>query len=93
MPHLVSELRKFIVDTYLFGEEPTTFTLTNDDSFQDRGVIDSTGVLELIGHLQDTYGIVVSDDEIVPDNLDSLSRVARFVSQKLSERPAVAHAG
>ena len=51
-------------------------------SFLEAGVLDSTGVLELVQHLEDTYGIVVRDDEMVPDNLDSLDKVVRFVQRK-----------
>ncbi len=46
-------------------------------------MIDSTGVLELVGHLEDSYGIEVADEELVPENLDSIEHVVRYVKTKL----------
>jgi acyl carrier protein len=86
MTPLTNQLRKFITDNFLFGDESDAFAFTDDDSFQDRGIIDSTGILELVCHLQEAYGITIDDEELVPDNLDSISRVARFVERKRSER-------
>ena len=74
------QLRKFIVDNFLFGEK-TEFS--DDDSLQDRGIIDSTGVLELVAHLEETYGVSVSDSELLPENLDSVNKLARFLEGKL----------
>ena len=70
------------------------FAFTDDDSFQERGIVDSTGVLELVCHLQERYAITIDDDELIPDNLDSLSKVARFVERKRRGLPkAGIHAG
>jgi acyl carrier protein len=55
--------------------------------------VDSTGVLELVCHLQAHYAIEIADEELIPDNLDSLDRVARFVERKQRARTAAAHAG
>ena len=91
MERLIQELRTFIVDNFLFGDASGRFTFTNDDSFQQRGIVDSTGILELVCHLQEHYGINIDDAELVPDNLDSVSKVARFVERKQREQ-AVARA-
>jgi acyl carrier protein len=56
--------------------------LADDASLLDRGVIDSTGVLEVIGFLEKTFGITVEDQEMVPDNLDSIAKITAFVSRK-----------
>jgi acyl carrier protein len=93
MEPLTSELRKFITDNFLFGEESQSFAFTDQDSFQQRGIVDSTGVLELVCHLQERYAIDIADEELIPDNLDSLDRVARFVERKQRERTAAASAG
>lgn len=77
---LNQRIRNFILDTFLFTDDPAA--LGDDDSFLDRGIIDSTGVLELIMFLEDELGITVDDDEMVPDNLDSVSRVVAFVGRK-----------
>ena len=82
MESLNQDIRAFIVDNFLFGDASGRFTFSDDDSFQERGIVDSTGVLELVCHLQERYAIVIEDEELVPDNLDSVSRVARFVERK-----------
>lgn len=72
-------LREFIKDNFLFGREPD---FSDDDSFLDMGLIDSTGVLELVGHLEREYRIKIEDDELVPENLDSIDRIVQFVVSK-----------
>ena len=82
MERLLQELRTFIIDNFLFGDASGRFTFTDDDSFQQRGIVDSTGILELVCHLQERYGIDIDDAELVPDNLDSVTKVATFVERK-----------
>lgn len=91
MELLIQELRTFIIDNFLFGDASGRFTFTNDDSFQQRGIVDSTGILELVCHLQERYRIEIDDAELVPDNLDSVIKVASFVEHKQREH-AVARA-
>ena len=81
-PSLIPELRKFIVDNFLFGDDSGQFAFTEEDSFQERGIVDSTGILELVCHLEDRYAIDVRDEDLIPDNLDSLVKVAQFVDRK-----------
>jgi acyl carrier protein len=76
------EIRQFVVSNFLFGADDGT--LTSDESFLESGIIDSTGVLELVGFLEQTYEIKVKDQELVPDNLDSLRNVTSFVQRKLN---------
>jgi acyl carrier protein len=92
MERLIKELRAFIVENFLFGDESAPFTFSDDDSFQERGIVDSTGILELVCHLQERYAVDVADDELVPDNLDSLTKVARFVERKRQQQPVVSSA-
>jgi acyl carrier protein len=76
---LRAQLRHFIEDTFLLGaREP----LTDDASFLEHHVLDSTGFLELIAFLEQTYSIKVADDEMVPENLDSLDSLVAFVARK-----------
>ena len=77
---LKSEIREFIVDNFLFGEGGDKFT--DQDSLVEAGLIDSMGVAELVSFIETSYGISVGDDELVPDNLDSVERVAAFVERK-----------
>ena len=88
MEALIQELRTFIIANFLFGDASGRFAFANDDSFQQRGIIDSTGIVELVCHLQERYGINIDDAEIVPDNLDSVAKVARFIERKTAERVA-----
>jgi len=74
------ELRQFIVENFLFGRDDS---FSNEDSFIEMGVLDSTGVLELIAFLQKRYSIKMADEEIVPENLDSIQRISVFVTRKL----------
>jgi acyl carrier protein len=73
------QVRKFVV-TNFYVPEPQS--LADDASLLDRGIIDSTGVLEVIGFLEDTFGITIEDDEMLPDNLDSIERISAFVARK-----------
>lgn len=79
MNDVAQSLRRFIKENFLFGEE-TTFS--DDDSFLEQGIIDSTGVLELVAFLEEQYGMTIADEELVPDNLDSISNLVRFIASK-----------
>jgi len=72
-------IRNFIIENFLFEEDEN---LKPDTSFLENGIIDSTGVLELVMFIEETYGITVDDDEIVPENLDSISNIARYIQRK-----------
>ena len=74
-------IRKFVIDNYLFGEEGK---LGDDDSFMETGIVDSTGILELVRFLESTYGIKVADEELIPDNLDSVKKIVSFIQVKQS---------
>jgi len=74
------KVRAFIVANFLFGDSERL--VADDASMLEHGIIDSTGILELVFFLESTYGIKVADAEMVPDNLDSVVRVARFVARK-----------
>lgn len=74
------KVREYIIENFLFGDaEP----LADDDmSLLDEGVIDSVGVMELVAFLESDFGISVGDEELVPDNLDSVSNLVVFVGRK-----------
>jgi len=74
-------IRLYVVDTFLFGEGSQ---LTDNSSFLEEGIVDSTGILELVSFLEETYGIVVEDDELIPDNMDSVNRIDVYLAKKLS---------
>ena len=75
------KIREFIVEKFLMGADSDL--LKDNDSFLEQGIIDSTGVLELVDFIQDAFSIKVEDQELVPDNLDSLSKLEVFIQGKL----------
>jgi acyl carrier protein len=79
MPEYKTEICQFIADRFLFGEDKK---LGDDDSLLEAGIIDSTGILELINHLEERYGIKVDDDELVPENLDTIASICIFLGKK-----------
>lgn len=80
---LVPDIRAFVLTNFLFGQGGDTFK--DDDSFLATGIIDSTGVLELVGFLEKHYDIHIENDELVPANLDSVNKAADFIRRKLGE--------
>lgn len=70
----------FIIENFLFGV--TEDAPSPNDSFLQLGYIDSTAMLELIAFVEEQFGIELEDDELVPDNLDSVSRITDLVSRK-----------
>ena len=79
--HIKGELRKFITDRFLPFSTMSSFE--DSDSFMEKGIIDSTGVLELLEFIEERYRIKVEDEEVVPDNLDSLNKLTDYVGRKL----------
>ena len=79
-----AELRDFIVANYLFGD--VARAPSDDDSLVEGGVIDSTGILEMIEFLESHFGIEVSETETLPQNLDTISNLTRFVMSKMAAR-------
>jgi acyl carrier protein len=76
----VQKLRRYVLETYLFTTDDKA--LANSDSFLDKGIIDSTGILELVMFLEQEFRVQVADEELVPENLDSIERLARFIERK-----------
>lgn len=74
-----AQIRKFMIENFLFEDNGS---LTNDTSFLGKGIIDSTGVLELIDFLEKTFSLKIEDQEIVPENLDSIKLAAEFIQRK-----------
>ena len=80
MQQIKTKVKEFIVENFLFGNANG---LSDETSFLDEGIIDSTGVLELITFIEDEFNIYVNDEELIPENLDSLNNVAKFLQTKL----------
>jgi acyl carrier protein len=75
-----SRIRAFIEENFLFGEED----VSDDTSLLDQGLIDSTSILEIVGYLEEEFGVEVADEELVPDNFDSISALSGFLERKLA---------
>ena len=81
----ISVVKEFIIENFLFGEEEQ---LQSDTDFFDKGIIDSTGVIELVDFLEESFNISVDDEELIPENLSSLQKIDVFLSKKLSQKVA-----
>lgn len=81
----LNSIRHFVVENYLFGDGDS---LKEDTSFMEEGIIDSTGILELVFFIEETFGFSVEDDELVPENMDSLQNIARYIDRKLNPSSA-----
>ena len=77
-------IRDYVVSSFLFGDGSR---LGDETSFLENSILDSTGMLELITFIEQEFGISVDPSELVPDNLDSVQRVADFIARKKGSRP------
>ena len=80
MELIEGKIKEFILTAFLFTSDPEC--LADDTSFLENGIIDSTGVLEIVGFLEETFGIKVEDNDITPENLDSVLRIVAYVNKK-----------
>jgi acyl carrier protein len=77
------DLRIFILENFLFTDDQDA--LADGDSFLERGIVDSTGIMEVITHIEERFGLTVANNEMVPENLDSVENLVEYVQKKLSE--------
>ena len=80
MQAIEQDVRQFVIETFQFGVDDGR--LADDDSFLEKGLIDSMGILTLISHVEERYGIRVDDTELIPDNWDSIARISSYISGK-----------
>ena len=80
MSETEKKVRGFVIENFLFGKNEG---LQNDTSFLDSGIIDSTGILELVGYLEETFSITIEDQELIPENFDSVSNISKYLYRKL----------
>jgi acyl carrier protein len=81
MENAAQQVWQFIVNNFLFGDGSS---LTETTSFMQSGIVDSTGILELVQYLEKTHNIAIADHELVPENLDTLSNIKQFLEKKLA---------
>lgn len=80
MPDFFGQVKEYVVENFLFGDAGR---ITEDTSFLESGIVDSTGLLEIIGFLEEKYGIKIEDEELVPENMDTLKKISAFLARKL----------
>ena len=80
MSELKDTIRIFVVENFLFGNNQN---LEDKTSFLEEGIIDSTGVLELVGFIEEEFSIIVEDEELIPENLDSIYNVSAYLEKKM----------
>ena len=73
-------IRCYIVENFLFGDDSG---LEDNSSFLEEGILDSTSALELVGFIEKEFSITVDDEEVIPDNLDSIINIVNFLKKKL----------
>lgn len=76
-------IKKFLINNFLFGDEEK---LKDNTDFFNSGIVDSTGILELVGFLESTFSIKINDDELIISNFSSLNSVTSFLDRKLNSR-------
>ena len=81
MNELKNKIRTFVVENFLFGNNEN---LEDNTSFLEEGIIDSTGVLELVGFIEEEFTITVEDEELIPENLDSINNVTAYLQSKIN---------
>ena len=79
----IIKIRQFILGNFLF--DASGDALKNETSFLEEGIIDSTGILELVEWIEEEFELSVDDEELIPDNLDSVNQLSAFISRKISE--------
>jgi acyl carrier protein len=83
---LKTQIRSFVLANFYVADPAQ---VPDHRSLLEQGIIDSTGVLEIIGFIESTFGIAVEDEEMIPSNLDSIDGIARFVQRKQAATPAL----
>ena len=79
--NIETEIRKFIEENFILEGDDH---LGDEDSLLEKGIIDSTGVLELVDFIEETYQFKIQDEELVPENLDSIKNISQFIQNKLN---------
>ncbi len=78
---IVDIISRFIIDNFILSDQKEN--IDENISLYENRIVDSTGVLEIVDFLEETFGIKIEDDELVPDNLDSIKKMSKFVQRKI----------
>ena len=85
MKNIEETIRSFIAENILFSDNG--YPHADDTSFLEEGIVDSMGIMELVMFVDESFGITVEDEELVPDNFDSVSRLATYIRRKSHALP------
>jgi len=80
MNEMREQIRSYVIENFLFGDDTG---LDDSVSFLESGMIDSTGILEVIGFLEENFSIKVDDEELIPENLDSINNLVGYLVRKM----------
>ena len=80
MDEIKQKIRNFVVENFLFGDDGQ---LEDQTSFLEEGIIDSMGILELVDYIDKEFSVAIADEELLPENLDSINNIAGFLGNKL----------
>jgi acyl carrier protein len=75
------QIRQYILENFMYSDD--SGDLTGDLSLIDSGIMDSTGVLELVGFIEESFEIQVDDTELVPENFDSVDKITAYIQRKM----------
>ncbi len=85
MQDVKSAVRQFLLDNFVMGGD---VTIADGTSFMGEHILDSTGFIELVTFVEETFGVAVDDEEMLPENFDSLANIERYLARKLAAKPA-----
>jgi acyl carrier protein len=80
MEDVKGKIRSFIIDNFLFGEDEG---LDDQVSFLDNGIVDSMGILEIVNFITEEFQVVIADEDLLPENLDSIDNIANYLKNRL----------
>jgi len=78
--NIKGKIKGYILENFLYGG--SSDQIADDDSFLEKGIIDSTGILELVGFIEETFAVKVADEDLIPENMDSINRLGEFILSK-----------
>ena len=80
LAEIKAKIRAYILESFLYGGNDDA--VADDDSFLEKGIIDSTGILELVGFIEETFSVKVADEDLIPENMDSINKLGQFITGK-----------
>jgi acyl carrier protein len=81
-PDIQSQIKDYIARNILFSDNG--FTYSDDASFLEEGIVDSLGIMDLVLFIEQNFGLSVDDEDLIPDNFDSVNKLARYIQRRLS---------